>query len=277
MAIKDLLVYADDSAAVSERLDVAAKLAQSHDAHLTGLYVIPPPYFPVYAEIQVPMEVLQEQTEIAQANAKKAENIFTTIAEKHDIETEWRCDEGDLLSTLNMHARYVDLVVLGQDNPDEAHYVPAGIPDKVILGCGRPVLFIPYIDPPAAVGQHVLIAWNGKREAARAVNDAIPLLTKAKEVKVLAVNPKSGPDAHGEIPSADICLHLARHGVNVEAMQITAKEIDVGNILLSSAADTGADLIVMGGYGHTRLWEVVLSGATRHLLKHMTVPVLMSH
>lgn len=275
MAIKDLLVYADDSAAVSARLDAAATLAQSHDAHLTALYVITPPYFPVYAEVQIPMEVLQEQEEIAHANAKKVEKMFAAITEKHDIETEWRCDEGDLLSTLNMHARYADLVILGQDNPEEAHYVPAGIPDKVVLGSGRPVLFIPYIDTPATIGQHVLIAWNGKREAARAVNDAIPLLTKAKKVKVLAVNP--GSDAHGEIPSADICLHLARHGVNAEAMQTTAKEVDVGDTLLSSAAATGADLIVMGGYGHARLWELVLSGATRHLLKYMTVPVLMSH
>jgi nucleotide-binding universal stress UspA family protein len=120
----------------------------------------------------------------------------------------------------------------------------------------------------------VLVAWNGSREAARAAHDALPLLQQADQVHVLAINP--GADA-GDIPTAEISQHLARHNVRVEASQLVAKDLDVGDVLLSRAADLGSDLIVMGAYGHTRLRETILGGATKHLLAHMTVPVLMSH
>ena len=277
MGIKDLLVYADNSSEVGARFEVGARVAQTHGAHLTGLFVITPPYIPVYAEAQIPMEILQQQQEIAQDNAAKVEKIFTDVTKKYEISAEWRTDEGDLLTTVNTHARYFDLVILPQDNPDESDLVPAGIADKALLDCGRPILVIPYIGAPEVIGERVLIAWNARREAARAINDALPLIMNAKEAKVLSIDPKSGPNGHGDIPGADICLHLARHGISAEARQTVSKEVNVGDAILSAAADDGADLIVMGGYGHARIREVVLGGATRHILKHMTVPVLMSH
>ncbi len=142
---------------------------------------------------------------------------------------------------------------------------------------GRPVLVVPYIGPGKSVATHVLVGWNASREATRAVNDAIPLLQRAKKVTVLAVDPEGGTEGHGEVPSADISLHLARHGIKVEAAQTVTGDIDVGDALLSRASDLGADLIVVGAYGHSRMREFILGGVTRHLLQHMTVPILISH
>ena len=119
-----------------------------------------------------------------------------------------------------------------------------------------------------------MIAWNGSQEAVRAINDALPILQQAEKVSVVAVNP---PSSEGDIPTAGICAHLARHNINTEGDQVFAKDISVGDILLSRAPDQGIDLLVMGAYGHTRLREAILGGVTKHMLEHMTIPVLMSH
>jgi nucleotide-binding universal stress UspA family protein len=146
----------------------------------------------------------------------------------------------------------------------------------VVMGAGRPVLLIPYAGTFERCGESVLISWNASREAARAVADALPLLKRAREVNIVSFNPAEGGD-WGEIPGADIGLWLARHDVRVTVHQCRSKEIDIGNQLLSRAADFGSDLIVMGAYGHSRAYELMLGGVTRTLLRSMTVPVLMSH
>ena len=129
----------------------------------------------------------------------------------------------------------------------------------------------------AGVGERVLVAWNASRAATRAVNDALPMLQKAKQVTVLAINPRGGVSGEGDVPGADLALHLSRHGVKAEAAWLKAADIEVGAMLLSRASDFQSDLIVMGGYGHSRLREIVLGGATREILQTMTVPTLMSH
>src|SRR5262249_16615355 len=151
------------------------------------------------------------------------------------------------------------------------------LPERLILGAGRPVLVVPYAGRFERIGERVLLAWNASREATRAANDALALLERATKVTVLSVNPRRGPTGHRDIPGADIALHLARHGVRCEASSITTDEVGLDDMLLSQAADSDADLIVMGGYGHSRLGELVLGGATRHILRQITVPVLMSH
>jgi nucleotide-binding universal stress UspA family protein len=154
---------------------------------------------------------------------------------------------------------------------------PRYLPEQVILGCGRPALVIPYIGPPATLGERVVVAWDASREAARAVNDALPLLERAKTVSVVTINPRQQPFGHGEEPGADIGLHLARHDVKIEVERVVSRDIDVANTILSQVANEGADLLVMGAYGHSRLREYVLGGVTRTILAEMTVPVLMSH
>ena len=145
----------------------------------------------------------------------------------------------------------------------------------MVLAAGRPALVIPYIGAGETLGERVLVAWDGGREAARAVNDALPLLERAASVGVLVINPSRG--GHGEQPGADIALHLARHGISVDAEHLEARDISTGNALLSRLADQNIDVLVMGAYGHSRLREMVLGGVTRQVFQSMTVPVLMSH
>jgi len=275
---KDILVHVDNSRACGPRIEAAVKIANQFGAHLSGLYVRPrltviPPY--IAADLDPAMMTIQ--TQAVDAQAEEAKSRFDTIAAASDLTVEWRCVEGGLARTINTHARYADLVVLGQADADDPKSVSDGLADRVVLESGRPVLVIPYIGFPEDFAERALVAWNGSREAVRAVNDAMPFLQAAKRVDVLAIDPDDAENGHGDIPSADICLHLARHGVNAHANHITATDIDVGDMLLSRVADAGANLIVMGAYGRSRFREIVLGGATRHLLRHMTVPVLMSH
>ncbi|HSO42060.1 MAG TPA: universal stress protein [Rhodospirillales bacterium] len=278
MALKDLLVHIDQGPHADVRLEAAITLASGHDAHLIGVHAISHPRIPNYIRMQIGEDVLKAQAAFAAEAAARAEAAFHERAARAGVRAEWRAVDGEPLPALNLHGRYVDLVIVGQRDPsgEDASDDPT-IPDQLILSLGRPVLVVPYSGSFTTIGKTVLVAWDASRLATRAVNDALPFLVAAKKVCVLAVNPDGGDDGHGQIPSADICLHLARHGVNAEAEHLYADDIDVGDVLLDRAADIGADLLVSGAYGHARWREQVLGGVTRHLLRHMTVPVLMAH
>jgi nucleotide-binding universal stress UspA family protein len=278
MALKDLLVHIDQGPHADVRLEAAIALARDHDAHLIGVHAISHPRIPNYIRMQIGEDVLKAQAAFAADAQVKAKALFEERVAHAGVRGEWRGVAAEPLSALTLHGRYVDLVIVGQRDPsgEDASDDPA-VPDQLILSLGRPVLVVPYSGSFPVVGKTVLVSWDASRLATRAVNDALPLLLGAKRVCVLAVNPHGGEDGHGQIPSADICLHLARHGVNAEAEHLYADDIDVGDVLLDRAADIGADLIVSGAYGHARWRELVLGGVTRHLLRHMTVPVLMAH
>jgi nucleotide-binding universal stress UspA family protein len=278
MALKDILVHIDNGSRCKERLESAINLALSHDAHLIGLYVLSYPHIPGYIRSQISADALKMQAEGAVAAAKDAEALFNEMVERNGVRAEWRCVEGDLLPVLSLHARYADAAVVGQRDPEgiESSDEP-GMPDQLVLSIGRPVLVIPHVGQYPRIGERIMVAWDASRLSTRAVNDALPFMEGAKKVVVMAVNPKGGEEGHGEIPSADICLHLARHGINAEAQHIYADDMSVGDMLLSRCADEGIDLLVTGAYGHARWRELVLGGVTRHLLNHMTLPVLMSH
>lgn len=277
MTIKDILVHVDDSKACPARLTAAVKFAQGCEAHLTGLYVVPRYEIPVYAEVPIGLEVIEQGTKAMWERADKCRETSEELVNSLGSSMEWRALEGNYLNVLTENARYADLVVLGQPNPNDEEDISTAFISRVILDSGRPNLIIPYVGSFHAIGKRILIAWNAGREAARAVNDAMPLLEKADSVEVMSVNPQKQSVDEGDLPGADISQHLARHGVEVEARSSVAKDIDAGNLLISHAADFGADLIVLGAYGHSRFRETVLGGVTREMLKHMTVPVLMSH
>lgn len=278
MALKDLLVYVDDSKANAARIDAAVRLAVEHDAHLTGLYVAPDQsMMTLYTEAHIPGEILEAQRQAAVERAGEAKKAFEAAAGKAGLSSEWRFVEGDFVRTLSLHARYVDLLIMGQSDPSDDLSVTRGALEQILLDVGRPVLVIPYIGAKQVPGKSVVVAWNASREAMRAIHDAMPFLERAKTVRVLSINPPRGPAGEGEAPGADVSHHLARHNVKVEAVHIEAEDIAVGEVLLSRAADQQADLIVMGAYGHSRYRELILGGATRSLLEAMTIPVLMSH
>lgn len=281
MSLKDILVHVDHSRGCKERIKAAIKLAILHDAHLTALYVLTKPIIPGFIEAQLSQDVLNAQIEASKNAAKEIQQMFEEIAASEKVRSEWRCVEGDMIDQVLLHARYFDLTVLGQKDKEALDAPGANeMPDQILLRSGRPVLIIPYTGHFETVGERVLVAWDGSRLATRAVNDAIPLMKGAKKVDVLAVDPQNahGLNKHGAIPGADMSLHLARHDIKAEAEHLTSGgDLSAGDTLLSYAADSGIDLIVMGGYGHRRWREVVLGGVTRHMLNHMTVPVFMTH
>jgi len=281
MSYKDLLVVLDSNAASRRRIDLAAALAERFAAHLVGLYPLPVAEAPRHLGYYDPALLdpfFYEVRQRAQEAADKEREAFEHAASLRGLSAEWRAlDEGPD-SDPALHARYVDLAILGQLDPDRGDLeLIRPRPEQVTLASGRPVLIVPYAGHYETVGQRVLIGWNASREATRAVNDAMPLLAAADVVTVLTIDAREGPDAHGELPGADISLHLARHGVKAEIERTVSAGIPAGEVLLSRAADLGADLLVIGAYGHSRVRELLLGGATRSILQSMTLPVLMSH
>jgi nucleotide-binding universal stress UspA family protein len=279
MSYKSMVVHLDNDRRCAERIDIAARLALEFDAHLTGLYLLRQPEIPGYARAEVGTEYLEGRLrEWQQAQIERMTAQFHERAAQAGVSgAEFRFDDRWPVDATALHARYADLLILGQtDRDDDKSLVDPGFPGQTVLSSGRPVLLIPCAGKFPSIGTRVLVAWNGGREAARAVTDALPFLQLAAKVTVLAVNP--GPNAgHGEQPGADVALFLARHGVRVEASESHAGDVDVGAWLLSRAFDLEADLIVMGGYGHSRVREFAFGGVTRTMLGDMTVPVLMSH
>jgi nucleotide-binding universal stress UspA family protein len=276
MGYKTILVHIDPSKRCAVRVDAAIRLAREHEAHLVGLYAAAPFDPPGYVLAEMGAAIVEAGKGAAAEAMARAETEFTKQASAAGLSNiEWRTAIADPVDAMTMHARYADLVVIGQTDFSGGSNTAADFPERLVLAAGRPVLILPSVGSFPTIGKRVLVAWSMSSEATRAVTDAIPLLRLADQVHVMAVNPR--PKEHGEVPGADIGLYLVRHGVQVQIKVDQGAQIDVGNELLSRAADLDVDLIVMGGYGHSRLTEWVLGGATRTILTSMTVPVLMSH
>ena len=274
---KTLLVPVDGRSRSARSLGMAAKLASAFDAHVVGLFVKPSAHVPSYALAEGESETMRAlMRERVDALAQEARAQFDAGVKAGGIARhEWRVAEGDAAETVALHARYADLVVVNQTDPaaeEKAHFA-----DQLLMSVSRPVLIAPYVGEIAGAAQNIMACWNATPEAARALTDALPRLQRARKVTILSIKPRGSPQGHGESAGSDIALFLARHGVRAEASSAAAADVDVGNLILSRAFDLGADLIVMGAYGHSRLREMVLGGATRTLLASMTVPVLMSH
>jgi nucleotide-binding universal stress UspA family protein len=281
MALKDILLHLDGTAEAEIRLDVAIGLARAHGAHLVGLHavevLVPPGMVGDGGGAAIAM-LMQQLHQDAEAAARTKKAAFEERLRREAMTGEWRQASFSVAETMALHARYADLTVLGQPNPDSGHGAAAtAVLESVLFDSGRPLLMVPYAGRPAPIGRRALVAWNASREAARAVADALPLLATCEEVTVLAVNPRSGIGGDGETPAADMALHLARHGVNATAAHAVASGIGEADVLLNAAADKGVDLLVMGGYGHSRLRQLILGGVTRGILSRMTVPVLLAH
>ncbi|MEM5436617.1 universal stress protein [Paraburkholderia diazotrophica] len=276
MNYKTLLVHIDDSRRSSARVEIALELAQRWDAHLIGLYVVCQDIFrPVFSE--------DESLRLARAEAQavereqKARDAFLAAAERAGRSVEWRAPSGPPLDAATLHARHADLLVLGQEDPkDPAAYIERNFVGNLVLGAGRPALVIPYAGAVRTLGENILIAWDGSREAARAMTDALPLLKRARFVGVDIVQLAG---QHAYVPEGiDVAAWLDAHGVRA-SFSTTPKHVGVGTgaTLLNRVSDLHVDLLVMGAYGHSRTRERVFGGVTRTMLESMTVPVLMAH
>ena len=285
MGLKDILVLADGSALDDARLELAADLAQRHDAHLTGVALLEPgparlseitvtPMIggPVLAELMV-----RYRQEAAEA-AKKLEAKASEAARRAGVGFAWQTIEGDGAAGLASLARTVDLTVLGQPSPD-----PVGpqagwdVVEEVLLSSGRPVLILPYAGRFNARFGHVLIGWNGSLEGARAVASAMPLLSKAEHVTILGVVAASEVEPDYLPSGVDLAQHLGRHGIQAEVARSVAGSLASADAILDFAADCSAELLVVGAYGQSRLREAVVGGVSRSLLRHQTLPLLMAH
>jgi nucleotide-binding universal stress UspA family protein len=269
--IKDILVHLDGGERDHANLVAALSLAETFDGRLTGLFA--------RHERHALAMVARRASDAFAAAAQQSQQMFADTAKGATVPTRWwsvaHGETGHVLHETLAAARFHDLVVLGQHH--DGKDAPEELAEHLLLQSGRPVLVLPAVGHYPTIGTNALVAWNGGREAARALHDAMPLLERAANVEVLTVRsqPPLRPDEMG-LPPLSIHDHLAAHGITVSREVLAGNEIGVMDLLLSRAFDQGADLLVMGGHGGYHL-PFFKGAGTRHILKHMTLPVFMSH
>jgi len=274
MAIKDILLLLDNDGEGQPASAYAGAMAQAFGAHLTVAGIAYEMLAPSGFAGDYPYEVLAAVTEQSRERAAKAyetlraaspESLRSELVEIDALPGQARDDFARL-------ARHFDLTIVGQGK--EPNSDTDMMAEAALFGSGRPVLFVPRIQAKPPRFDRALVAWDGSQPAARALGDAMPLLEKATRIEVVSI---AGPrTAYKELPGFNITRHLSRHGLNAELKRLPLSG-DVGDTLLSYAADAGSDYLIMGGYGHSRLREFVLGGTTRTIMTTMTLPVLMSH
>jgi nucleotide-binding universal stress UspA family protein len=291
MALKDILVSVDPTSAGEARLRLAFNLARVNKAHLGAIHPLPGPeaagpasavgYGPAAPGMmvggQTPGGAVMEMTRAAD-RAETAERLFKHELRVNSIEGDWHfVDDSDGEELIDL-AKSADMTILGQVAREGRVAGAARFrPDDIMLAIGRPVLVVPYAGTFETVGRRVLIAWDGTREAIRAMNDALPLYSGAEMVTLMHVAPQPAALDRTRPALERAACHLQHHGIGATAEETLKGDIAISDVLLSRAADFDADLIVAGGYHHSPLREAVLGGVSRELLAHMTVPVLMSH
>ncbi|MDN3922220.1 universal stress protein [Roseateles violae] len=282
MEIRSILVHLDAQEQTPVRVAAAAALARRHEAHLIGLAPTDWVMVPAdYSGLPGAGDYLQATLGLLRRQAQESVRRFEAQVKALGLSSyEGRMVEDNVSAAMTLAARYCDLSVVTQTEPGRwSAAQQAGMPESVLLHSGRPLLALPYAgaDPTLPLDGRIVVAWDGGREAARAMHDALPLLRQARTVEVLVFESSAGGDPrHGPLPGADIGLWLARHGLRVEVRQMSTA-MPVGEALISHAVDVEAQLIVAGGYGHTRLRETVLGGVTRTLLRSSPVPLLLAH
>ena len=279
MDFKNLLIHLDHSSGCQNRLQTAFDLARNFGAHITGLCVVADYIVPSYVEAQVSVDVIAEVTEkaIARAHATLAE--YQKLAEEAGVSMDAHVLEGQLIPILREHSKYADLLVLGQDQPDDIDNASYGLADALLFEGGCACLVVPHSGNLAGLGQRVLLTWNASRESARALREALPLLARAETVVMLTSEPDDGNFglARGHPHAEELSHFLESHGIAAISSGISDPDISATDAIIGQTAKMNADLIVMGGYGHARLREIILGGVTRDLLKQTTVPLLLAH
>jgi|LNFM01.1.fsa_nt_gb nucleotide-binding universal stress UspA family protein len=279
MTYKTILVHLGSEDRARSALGFAIGLAQRFQAHLIGLYVFPS--YPLTPPVPLPFgaEIAGQIRSAINEEARKVKAVFDEMTASQPFVSEWRSITTDRRSPEKIvieQSHVVDLVVASQADPSWKWSDILDFPDSLALGAGRPVVIVPNYGRHDHVPRVVTVAWNGRREAARAVADALPLLREAEAVNVLTVR-DGRPLPEGQLPDTEIAASLARHGVTVDLADMIATEYTIGEEIRVRAIDRGSDLIVMGCYGHSRLREFALGGVTRHLMREMTMPILFSH
>jgi len=276
--IKDIIVHLEHKITRDPARDFAITVAETFDAHIAGVAFAFTPNLPGYAMLEIPPDIVAQMMEESEKAALAAIERFDAAAKRSMLSAEHRLLKAAGTGApmiLALLARRFDLSVLMQSEPDGVDN--DDMIETSLFESGRPLIVVPYIQKEGLKLDHVVCCWDGSRAAARAINDALPLLAKATAVDLLIVQNEKTNTAPNEIRGAEMAKHLARHDAKVEIVTVPAADIDVADAILSYVADISGTLIVMGGYGHARLRELILGGVTRDMLKSMTVPVFMSH
>ena len=274
--IKDIILNIEQDSSRDNVSDYAISIAQEFECHLAGISMagldIPTVMMPDFPTDLIG-KILAENEETARKSAKRFEQVATRrgISFEHQLITR-QVAASTVFSTM---ARRFDLSVIMQTDVD-AGIINEPLIEATLFDSGRPIIVVPYFQKEALKLDKVVCCWDGSRAATRAINDAMPFLARAKSVELfIVINEKTSGE--NEIRGVDMANHLARHDIHVDIETVPVADIDVPNAILSHVADCSAGLIVMGGYGHARLREFVLGGATRTILSSMTAPVFMSH
>ncbi|MEQ1651677.1 MAG: universal stress protein [Hyphomicrobium sp.] len=283
MTFKTILLNLNHEERAAELIAAAAVIARTSGAHVVGLFVMPPLFMPSDVILPMGSDFYQQQVTEHGAQAERIKTIFERLTRGEPFVAEWRVF-GDARSAYESIAdgvialsRAVELVIVSQARDGIAPPMLTDVPERVALESGRPVLVIPASWQPNAFGEKIAIAWNGSREAARATFDALPFLRRAKSIQIITAGGEKTDEGAITIPAADVAATLARHSLNIDVAVVPEAGRSAGPSLISRVLTDGADMLVMGAYGHSRMREFILGGATRDILKTMTVPVLMSH
>jgi nucleotide-binding universal stress UspA family protein len=275
--IKDVVVSLSEEVGRDVAAKYALSVAEAFGAHLAGIAFVYEPVIPGTVMGGIPASVIEASRAESERAAKDAIARFEEGARRSGVSVESRMLDATLVGAADLFgraARRFDLSVVKQAEPNRL----AGediIIEATLFQSGRPVIVVPYIQKTGLSLDRVLVGWDGSRTAARAIGDAMPFLTRAKSVDLVIVTTDRAQS--DEITGGAMGQHLARHDIRVDVKRIVATDTAVADTILSYAADVAADFIVMGGYGHSRLREFILGGATRGILQSMTVPVMMSH
>ncbi len=279
MDFKNILLHLDHSSGCQNRLRTAFAFAHKYDALITGLFVVPDYVVPSYVEAQISVDLITDVTDKALTRARETLSKYENMAAEAGARMEAHVLEGQVIPILREHSKYADLLILGQDQPDDPDNASYGLADALLFEGACACMMVPHSGKLAVPGDRVLVTWNASRESARALREAMPILKSAETVVVLSSEPD---DADAEIarghPHADELAHfLDMHGIESISSGIADMDISASDAILGQAAEMDADLIVMGAYGHTRLREIILGGVTRDLLKQSTVPLFLAH
>lgn len=280
MQFKNIMVYLDQGNSNQARVDSALAIASTHGAALTGVVLIAQPSSAILQRLGITnAPAIHEKS---RADAQESIDQFHERAAAAGVEADvlkLECLEGDAPAKLSRVARVYDLSILRQANPDSDNTAfVAGLSEEVMFSSGRPVLYMPYIGAHQIPFKRGLIAWDGSRSSARAVHDALPLLENMDQVTILVIDSNTmEPSSDGVMPGEGLSRHLHRHGISSEIQHLMRGDSSTSTLVLNELANTGADLLVMGGYGTPKLREIILGGVTRTVLETMTVPVFMSH
>lgn len=279
MEYKNILLHLDHSSGCRNRLETAFELARRYGATITGLFVVPNYVVPSYVEAQISVDLITDVTEKAIARATQTLADYQKLADEANANMEAHVLEGQVIPILREHSKYADLLLLGQDHPDDPDNTSYGLADALLFEGACACMVVPHSGKVEAPGKRVLVTWNASRESAHALREAMPFLSGAESVVVLSTEP-DGIDtdiARGHPHARELARFLESHGIDSVSSGISDTDMSPSDAITGQAADMNADLIVMGAYGHARLREIILGGVTRDLLKQAPVTLLLAH